>query len=133
MTLGTTATDVEQRIDFDALRAYKLQRVRDQLEEKELGAGCQPEGGQRSHELDALGLQVGHGVGLSKHEKPITTRAVSLAMPLPIEAGMHFALERFAGDGDDGARIESQVVVTETGHQVITKWPCEELMVCDPR
>jgi len=25
------------------------------------------------------------------------------------------------------------VVVTETGHEVITKWPCDELMVCDPR
>jgi Xaa-Pro aminopeptidase len=38
MTLGIMATDVEQRIDFDALRTYKLQRVRDQLEEKDLGA-----------------------------------------------------------------------------------------------
>jgi Xaa-Pro dipeptidase len=85
------------------------------------------------NEIEALGLQVGHGVGLSNHEKPIITRAVSLAMPAPIEAGMHFALETFAGDGDDGARSESQVVVTETGHEVITKWPCEELMVCDPR
>jgi len=85
------------------------------------------------NEIDALGLQVGHGLGLSNHEKPIITRAVSLAMPAPIAAGMHFALETFAGDGEDGARIESQVVVTEKGHQVITRWPCEELMVCDPR
>jgi Xaa-Pro dipeptidase len=85
------------------------------------------------NEIEALGLQVGHGVGLSNHEKPIITRAVSLAMPVPIEAGMHFALETFAGDGDDGARIESQVVVTEKGHEVITKWPCEDLMVCAPR
>jgi Xaa-Pro aminopeptidase len=86
-----------------------------------------------ANEIEALGLQVGHGVGLSNHEKPIITRAVSLAMPASIEAGMHFALETFAGDGDDGARIESQVVVTEKGHEVITKWPCEELLVCNPR
>jgi Xaa-Pro aminopeptidase len=85
------------------------------------------------NEIEALGLQVGHGVGLSNHEKPIITRAASLAMPAPIEAGMHFALETFAGDGDDGARIESQVVVTEKGHDVITKWPCDELLVCNPR
>jgi Xaa-Pro aminopeptidase len=59
--------------------------------------------------------------------------AGSLAMPVPIEAGMRFALETFSGDGDDGAGIESRVVVTENGHEVVTKWPCDELMVCDPR
>ena len=85
------------------------------------------------NEEEAYGLQVGHGVGLSNHEKPIITRAASLAMPVPLEAGMHFALETFAGDGEDGARIESQVLVTEKGHEVITRWPCEELMVCAPR
>lgn len=46
---------------------------------------------------------------------------------------MHFALETFAGEGDDGARIESQVIVTEDGREVITRWPSEELMVCSPR
>jgi Xaa-Pro aminopeptidase len=46
---------------------------------------------------------------------------------------MHFALETFYGDGDDGARIESQIIVTKDGHKVITKWPCEELMVCNPK
>ena len=39
MTLGPMATDVEQRIDFDALRAYKLQPARDQLEEEDPGPG----------------------------------------------------------------------------------------------
>ena len=86
-----------------------------------------------ANEIEALGLQVGHGVGLSNHEKPFISRALSFVMPIPVEAGMHFALETFAGEGEDGARIESQVIVTETGHQVITKWPCEELMVCNPR
>jgi Xaa-Pro aminopeptidase len=45
---------------------------------------------------------------------------------------MHFALETFYGDEGDGARIESQIIVTGDGHKVITKWPCEELMVLDP-
>jgi len=49
-----------------------------------------------------------------------------------LEAGMHFALETFYGEGDDGARIESQVIVTEDGNRVITKFPCEELLVCNP-
>ena len=50
-----------------------------------------------------------------------------------MHVGMHFALETFYGEEDDGARIESQLIVTEDGHKVITKWPCEELMVLDPR
>jgi len=84
-------------------------------------------------EVEARGLEVGHGIGLSNHEKPFISRMFSLDNPIPIEAGMHFALETFAGEGDDGARIESQLIVTEDGHKVITKWPCEELMVCNPR
>jgi len=38
MTLGTMATDVEQRIDFDALRAYRLGRAREQLKKHDFGA-----------------------------------------------------------------------------------------------
>jgi Xaa-Pro aminopeptidase len=84
-------------------------------------------------ERAAAGICVGHGIGLSIHEKPFITRLFSIDQPGPIEAGMHFALETFSGDGDDGARIESQIIVTENGHKVITQWPCEELMVCAPR
>jgi Xaa-Pro aminopeptidase len=84
-------------------------------------------------ETQALGLAIGHGIGLSHHEKPWISRAYSLEHPVPIVAGMHFALETFYGEGDDGARIESQVIVTPDGHKVITKWPCEELLVLAPR
>jgi Xaa-Pro dipeptidase len=83
-------------------------------------------------EKEAFLLAVGHGIGLSHHEKPWISRAYSLDHPVPLEAGMHFALETFNGEEDDGARIESQVIVTEDGHKVITKWPCEELMVLSP-
>lgn len=38
MTLGMMATDVEQRIDFDAMRKYRLQRAREQMEKYDLGA-----------------------------------------------------------------------------------------------
>jgi len=84
-------------------------------------------------EIQAAGLEVGHGLGLSNHEKPFITRAISLDNPETIQPGMHFALETFAGEGNDGARIESQIIVTEEGHRVITKWPCDKLMVCNPR
>ena len=84
-------------------------------------------------EKEAFALALGHGLGLSHHEKPWISRAYSLDYPVTIEEGMHFALETFYGDEGDGARIESQVIVTSDGHRVITLWPCEELMVLDPR
>jgi Xaa-Pro dipeptidase len=84
-------------------------------------------------ERQAFALAVGHGIGLSHHEKPWISRMYSLDNPVPIEPGMHFALETFYGEGDDGARIESQLIVTEDGHKVITKWPAAKLMVLDPR
>lgn len=85
-----------------------------------------------ANEIQAIGLAVGHGLGLSNHERPFVSRAFSMENPEIIEPGMHFALETFCGDGDDGARLESQVIVTETGNRVITKWPIERLMVCHP-
>ena len=84
------------------------------------------------NEMAALGLCVGHGIGVSIHEKPIISRFFN-DYPTVLEPGMHFALETFCGEGGDGARIEQQVIVTETGNKVITQWPCEELMVCSPR
>ena len=84
-------------------------------------------------EKEAFALALGHGIGLSHHEKPWISRAYSFDHPVPIQKNMHFALETFYGEEEDGARIESQIIVTENGNRVITKWPWEELMVLDPR
>ena len=56
----------------------------------------------------------------------------SLDHPITIEPGMVFALETYcvAGDGTSAARIEEEVVVTEDGNRIITKFPAEELLVC---
>jgi hypothetical protein len=44
---------------------------------------------------------------------------------------MVFALETFwpSTDGWSAARIEEEIVVTPTGHEVITRFPAEELLV----
>jgi hypothetical protein len=44
---------------------------------------------------------------------------------------MVFALETFwpSTDGWSAARIEEEIVVTETGHEVITRFPAEKLLV----
>ena len=83
-------------------------------------------------EAAAFGLQFGHGIGLSIWEKPVVSRLFALDRPFPIEEGMVFALETYCGtpDGKHGARIEEEVVVTADGCEVITKYPCEELISC---
>jgi Xaa-Pro dipeptidase len=84
-------------------------------------------------EMDAFGLQFGHGVGVSLHERPIITRLNSFDDPVEIKEGMLFALETYcpAADGRSAARIEEEVVVTADGCKVITLFPCEELMVAN--
>jgi Xaa-Pro dipeptidase len=84
-------------------------------------------------EMDAFGLQFGHGVGVGLHERPIISRLNSLDTPVEIQEGMVFALETYApaADGRSAARIEEEVVVTKDGCKVITLFPCEELMVAN--
>lgn len=83
------------------------------------------------NEEAAFALQYGHGVGLAIWEKPVISRLVSLDHPHEIKPGMVFALETFwpSTDGWSAARIEEEIVVTETGHEVITRFPANELMV----
>ena len=85
------------------------------------------------NEMEAFGLQFGHGVGVGLHERPIISRLNSLTEPIEIVEGMVFALETYAPatDGRSAARIEEEVVVTAKGPQVITLFPCEELMVAN--
>jgi Xaa-Pro dipeptidase len=84
-------------------------------------------------EMAAFGLQFGHGLGLALHERPIISRLVSLENPMEIKTGMVFALETYcpAKDGFSAARIEEEVVVTDTGCQVITLFPAEELPIAN--
>src|SRR6266699_2442049 len=79
----------------------------------------------------AFALQYGHGVGLAIWEKPVISRLVSLEHSHEIKPGMVFALETFwpSTDGWSAARIEEEIVVTETGHEVITRFPADQLMV----
>jgi Xaa-Pro aminopeptidase len=84
-------------------------------------------------EMDAFGLQFGHGVGVGLHERPIISRLNSFDDPVEIKEGMLFALETYcpASDGRSAARIEEEIVVTASGPTVITLFPCEELMVAN--
>ena len=69
------------------------------------------------NEEAAFALQIGHGIGLAIWEKPVISRLVSLEHSYEIKPGMVFALETFwpTKDGWSAARIEEEIVVTETG------------------
>lgn len=84
-------------------------------------------------ELAAFGLQFGHGLGLGLHERPIISRLNSLEHPIEIKAGMVFALETYcpASDGVSAARIEEEVVVTDSGVHILTKFPAQELFIAN--
>ncbi|MGA7987969.1 MAG: Xaa-Pro peptidase family protein [Candidatus Dormiibacterota bacterium] len=84
-----------------------------------------------ANEMNAFGLQFGHGLGLGLHERPIISRLNSLEHPIELREGMVFALETYcpASDGHSAARIEEEVVVTSGGCSILTLFPAEELFV----
>lgn len=86
-----------------------------------------------SSEMEAFGLQFGHGLGMSLHERPVISRLNSLSHPVEIKEGMVFALETFwpAADGRGAARIEEEVVVTADGAELLTLFPAEELLIAN--
>jgi Xaa-Pro dipeptidase len=84
-------------------------------------------------EMEAFGLQFGHGLGLALHERPVISRLNSLEHPMEIKEGMVFALETYcpASDGFSAARIEEEIVVTNSGPSIITRFPAQELFVAN--
>jgi Xaa-Pro aminopeptidase len=84
-------------------------------------------------EMAAFGLQFGHGLGLGLHERPVISRLNSLTDPIELRAGMVFALETYcpASDGTSAARIEEEIVVTDDGPAILTKFPAQELMIAN--
>ena len=85
-----------------------------------------------NNEKEAFLLQFAHGIGLGLWEKPAISPLFSKDHPFEFKAGMTFAIETWcaSADGTGSARIEEEIVVTENGHEVITKFPSEEITSC---
>ena len=85
----------------------------------------------RGQELaDAFGHGTGHGLGLDIHEEPRITWPRTDVPSIALEPGMVFTIEPgayLAGFG--GVRIEDDVLVTETGSEVLTDVPRELLIL----
>jgi Xaa-Pro aminopeptidase len=83
-------------------------------------------------EEEVFASQFGHGVGITHWERPIISRAFSLENPVEIKKGMFLALETYAGEpnGEDGVRLEEEIIVTDAGYEIATKYPIDELIAC---
>jgi len=81
-------------------------------------------------EGEAFALQLGHGIGITHWAKPVISRMFSMDHPEIIQEGMVFALETYAGSGNDGARIEEMIVVEKDGCRMLSKFPSKNLISC---
>jgi Xaa-Pro aminopeptidase len=84
------------------------------------------------HEDQTAGSNWGHGCGLTLYEPPIIWRAASLTDPVPLEAGMTFAMETQHGTpGKHGVRVEEMVHLTTDGPELLSYWPVDEITEVD--
>ena len=73
---------------------------------------------------------VAHGVGLADEYPAVyyPEDAAASGYDGVLEAGMTLCLESYVGEpgGPDGVKLEQQVLITETGAEVLSTYPFED-------
>jgi Xaa-Pro aminopeptidase len=77
---------------------------------------------------------VGHGAGLQIEFPLLCTRDEAHRMPYPdmtLKPGMVICVEAYAGEvgGGEGVKLEQQVAITPSGHEVLSALPFEEVLL----
>lgn len=72
-----------------------------------------------------------HGIGLSLYELPLTWRGASEKDATVYRSGMTMAVETQDRDGSQGVRVEEMVLVREGGVELLSRWPIDEITVCE--
>lgn len=80
----------------------------------------------------AFWLEWGHGIGLTIAEGPTFTHLWSNEYPETLKEGMTIALETWyptdkGGHNGQSVRIEEMLRITDTGCEIISKWPIDEI------
>ncbi len=75
--------------------------------------------------------QFAHSIGLTLYEGMWISRAYSMKYPAEIKPNMYFAIETFAGHPllEQTVRLESDILITDQGHEFFTLFPFEEDML----
>lgn len=81
------------------------------------------------HEFKTCSLvQFAHTIGLGLYEGFWFCRGFSLDAPIELKPHMYLAVEVYAADpgGEEGCRLEENILVTDTGHEIFSLFPFEE-------
>jgi Xaa-Pro dipeptidase len=76
-------------------------------------------------------MQFGHGIGIHHYEPPIISSAYSFDYPMMLEENMFLAVETYAGKpgGRQGVRLEQNLIVTDTGSELVSLYPHDERLI----
>jgi len=98
-----------------ATTADVAERIPEYLVAEELKAGCP------GHDVRA------HAIGLTANDGMLVNKAYSPQRPERFEPNMYFAIECEVGEGEDGVRLEHDILVTKDGVEIIDAYPIETL------